>query len=99
MPEVATREKRANRTSLSYFDINQLELAIINRALHDQLEGQKLPGYVSIGKNARILSIQKRNLERLCRSMRRECRGKALEAELRKIRAGSKVFSLFCFQR
>ncbi|MFH1520018.1 MAG: hypothetical protein ABID61_00060 [Candidatus Micrarchaeota archaeon] len=98
MPRLETEEeqtqKRTNVTS--YFDINQLELAIINRALQNQLK-RDVPEYVSIGKNTRILTIQKRNLERLCRKMGRECRDRPLETELKKILSGSKVFSLICF--
>jgi hypothetical protein len=99
MPKVERRKKTTRGIELSFFDLNQLELALINRALQDQLEDDHLPDYVSIGKNSRILSIQKRNLERLCRRMKKEHRGNMLEAELKKIKAGSKVFSLFCFQR
>ncbi|VVC03154.1 Uncharacterised protein [Candidatus Bilamarchaeum dharawalense] len=100
MPKLESEEKKAKqrKVSTSYFDINQLELAIINRALENQLD-QQPPDYVSIGKNARILTIQKRNLETLCRKMKREYKGPALEAELKKILSGSKVFSLFCFAR
>lgn len=98
MPKLETEEKETQtRTNVtSYFDINQLELAIINRALQNQLKSDP-PEYVSIGKNARILTIQKRNLEKLCHKMKRECGEKPLETELKKILSGSKVFSLICF--
>lgn len=98
MPKSETKKKKAKSTRVitSYFDINQLELAIINRALENQLEHEP-PDYVSIGSNVRVLKIQKRNLETLCRKMKKEHRRSALETELRKILSGSKVFSLFCF--
>ncbi|HSB46996.1 MAG TPA: hypothetical protein VLD37_03210 [Candidatus Bilamarchaeum sp.] len=78
---------------VSYFDINQLELAFINRAL----SGDKNipPPVVEIGKNERILRIQKRNLESLCRGRGKEYRASLLEGELKKILSGVKVFSLF----
>lgn len=98
MPQLETEEKETQkRTNVtSYFDINQLELAIINRALQNQLKSDP-PEYVSIGKNSRILTIQKRNLEKLCRKMKREYREQKLDGELKKILSGAKVFSMICF--
>lgn len=96
MPKLETERAQEQKSVVSYFDLNQLELALINRALDERLE-HELPEYVSIGKNSRILGIQKRNLEKLCRKMKREHRGPKLEAELKKILSGAKVFSLICF--
>jgi hypothetical protein len=79
--------------AITYFDINQLELAFINRALAGSRE--EPPPVVEIGRSERILKIQKRNLERLCRGRGREHRPSQLEGELRKIISGAKIFSLF----
>jgi hypothetical protein len=78
---------------LSYFDINQLELAFINRALAGSKD--EPPPVVEIGKSERILRIQKRNLETLCRGQGKEYRASLLEGELKKILSGVKIFSLF----
>jgi hypothetical protein len=78
---------------LSYFDINQLELAFINRALKGNEDA--LPEIVEIGRSERILKIQKRNLERLCQGRGKEFKTALLEGELKKILSGAKIFSLF----
>lgn len=90
-PKVA---KRAPDEFVSFFDINQLELAFINRALKEGGK-TKAPDFIEIGRNLRILRIQKLNLERLLRKGKKETREGALESELRKILSGSKIFSMF----
>jgi hypothetical protein len=78
---------------VSYFDINQLELAFINRALRGIR--QNLPEFVEIGGSERILRIQKHNLERLCQRRGKEFKEASLEGELKKILSGAKIFSFF----
>jgi len=77
----------------SYLDINQLELAFINRALHGRGK-TRMPGFVSIGNSRRILLLQKRNLEILCRRLRKNWQETALESELQKLLGGEKVASI-----
>ena len=77
----------------SYMDINQLELAFINRAL--KKKGGTVPEFVQIGNSKRILSIQKRNLERLCRKLKKEYNEGELDGELGAILSGDKVFVFF----
>jgi hypothetical protein len=89
----AGKETETSDEIVSYFDINQLELAFINRALSGNSEAP--PPAVEIGKSERILRIQKRNLESLCRKSGKEYRAPLLEGELRKIISGAKIFSLF----
>ncbi len=91
--EAAVKEEEFSGPIASYFDINQLELAIINRALHG-MKRDKVPDFVEIGKNERILRIQKRNLEALLRKKGKETGEGALDGELGKILSGKKIFSL-----
>jgi hypothetical protein len=87
------REAERSDEILSYFDINQLELAFINRALAGSRDAP--PPIVEISRSERILKIQKRNLEILCRGQGKEYRTSLLEGELKKIISGIKIFSLF----
>lgn len=91
----AAERSEAERSDeiLSYFDINQLELAFINRALSGSKDAP--PPIVEISRSERILKIQKRNLEILCRGQGKEYRPSLLEGELKKILSGVKIFSLF----
>ncbi len=80
----------------THFDINQLELAMINRAL----EGGETGGmarFVEIGRSERILRIQKRNLEALCRKNGRAHGSSGLESELKGILGGLKALTARCF--
>jgi hypothetical protein len=86
--------RESSDEAISFFDINQLELAIITRALGG-LKGGKVPDFVEIGKNERILRIQKRNLEALLRRKGKETGEGALEGELKKILSGAKIFTFF----
>jgi len=81
---------------ISYLDINQLELAYINRAL-DSPRKTNVPHFVEIGKNKRILNIQRRNLISVCRGMGKERSKGKLEGELSKVLSGQKRLSLKCF--
>ena len=78
----------------SYFDINQLELACINRVL----EGKeyKLKNQVNIGKTKRILGIQKKNLEHLLARTKKAHGKKDLDRELAMILAGRKSIPFAC---
>ncbi|MFN7990821.1 MAG: hypothetical protein U0R44_01545 [Candidatus Micrarchaeia archaeon] len=87
------KQETESAETVSYFDLNQLELAFINRALNGSME--KPPGIVDIAAKERILRIQKGNLEKLCKKRGKECRPLALEHELKKILSGAKIFSLF----
>ena len=88
------RKKAVVDSYRSYFDLNQLELAFINRAL-DGEHLPTIPEFVEIGKSKRILSIQKRNLERLCTKLGRKKGSTLLKSELNKILNGEKVFVMF----
>ena len=79
---------------ISFLDINQLELAFINKVLRTRRK-LRLPEFVEIGKNKRILLIQKQNLERLCRKIGRKVPEGELEEELDRILSGNKIFSFF----
>ena len=59
-------------------NINQYELAIINRILKNPDNRFKHSG-ANVGKNPRILKIQKKNLESLCKSLGVEYRESELE--------------------
>ncbi len=91
--ETVVKEVEESGQIASYFDINQLELAIINRALRG-MKQEKIPDFVEIGKKERILRIQKRNLEALLRKKGKETREGVLDAELGRILSGVKIFSL-----
>ncbi len=82
--------------AVTHFDINQLELAFINRALDGKI-GDKMPGFVEIGRSERILRIQKRNLEALCRKNGRAHGSSGLESELKGILGGLKALTARCF--
>ncbi len=80
----------------THFDINQLELAMINRALEGGETGG-MPRFVEIGRSERILRIQKRNLEALCRKNGRAHGSSGLESELKGILGGLKALTARCF--
>jgi hypothetical protein len=92
--DTARRHSEGRTVSVSYFDLNQLELAFINRALSGETR-PRLPKIVEIGKSERILRIQKRNLEALCRRHGKAAGSGQLEAELKGILSGARIFSLF----
>lgn len=89
------RKKSGSDVTVSYFDLNQLELAFVNRALKDPRV--KTPPVVEIGKKKRILELQKKNLMRLCGKMKKERGESRLESELKKILSGRRSLSLRCF--
>jgi len=68
-------------------DINQFELAIINRALRGDREAAKRLT-VDIGNSDRILRIQKRNLSALLRDLGRPSDARTLERALQMILSG-----------
>ncbi|NYZ74017.1 hypothetical protein H0O00_02655 [Candidatus Micrarchaeota archaeon] len=94
----AVKKSRKERIGedVSYLDLNQLELAYINRAVE---EGRRpaVPPFVEIGNSRRILLIQKTNLESLCRQNGKEYRKGPLEGELRGVLGGRKGLSIGCF--
>lgn len=93
---VKTSRKERIGEDVSYLDLNQVELAYINRALE---EGRRtdVPHFVEIGRTKRILLIQKGNLEDLCRTTGKEYRKRSLESELGGILMGRKLLSIGCF--
>lgn len=91
-----TARRQDSELSVSYLDINQLELAYINRAL-DNPRKTDIPHFVEIGKNKRILNLQRKNLMTLCRGMGKERSKGKLEGELSKVLSGEKRLSLNCF--
>jgi len=95
MPKSKTSRRTSESTEVSYFDINQLELAYINRVLRNPRG--RVPPSVRISRKRRILELQRRNLLELCRGSKRERRSSSLESELRKILSGEKRLSLRCF--
>jgi hypothetical protein len=80
----AIKEKSKNKRSKSpkskkvQLTINQYELAVINRILKDPKNRDKHPN-ANVGKNPRILKIQKKNLEDLCKSLDLDCDEENLE--------------------
>jgi hypothetical protein len=94
MPRRKSGKRSGSDVELSYFDLNQLELAFINRALRNPRV--KTPPVVEIGKKKRILELQKKNLMRLCTKMRKERRAPQLEKELKRILGGKRLLSLRC---
>jgi hypothetical protein len=92
----ARRGVKSDPGAVTHFDINQLELAFINRALEGS-GGEGMPRFVEIGRSERILRIQKRNLEALCRKNGRAHGAGALESELKGIVSGLKALSARCF--
>jgi hypothetical protein len=83
--------------SISYFDINQLELAFINRLLRG--EKTEIPEVVDVSRNPRVLKIQKKNLEAILMRHGKEKREGQLEGELKRILSGAKIFSIFPHKR
>jgi hypothetical protein len=74
-------------------DINQLELALVNRAL----DGDEVPPDADIGGNERVLKLQQKNLRDLCRELGREYKKEELELMLLAILDGGSVLSIGCF--
>ncbi|MBI5046401.1 hypothetical protein HZC07_01580 [Candidatus Micrarchaeota archaeon] len=84
---------------VSFFDINQLELAQINHLL-DQIEKSKRVTdrrFTNLSRTKRILLIQKYNLEEMCKKLKKETRKGELQKELALILSGEKSLSLSCF--
>jgi len=74
-------------------DINQFELALINRALN----GERIPEgpfEAQIGNSERILRIQKRNLSSLLRSLGKPNDPRSLEKSLRSLLNGKSTLRL-----
>ena len=94
MPRSKSGKRSSSSVDVSYFDLNQLELAFINRALRNPRA--KTPPVVEIGKKKRILELQKKNLMRICKKMKKERGASALESELKRILGGRRLLSLRC---
>ena len=98
MPRAKKAKKKSSDVdvSVSYFDLNQLELAFVNRAL-DNPRRANVPDFVDISRKRRILKIQKKNLMDECKKSGKENRKGPLESELKKILGGLRTLSLKCF--
>jgi hypothetical protein len=96
--EEKTRRGHVETSAISYFDLNQLELAFINRVLRGE-KRDRIPDVVDIGNSDRVLRIQKRNLEAILFKGGKERREGQLEGELKRILSGGKIFSLFPHKR
>lgn len=83
-------------SAASYFDINQLELAVINSLLESSSNIQ-LTVINFAGLPERTLHVQKTNLEKLLRRLNREHNPKSLKSELGKIISGEKSLPIRCF--
>jgi len=96
--DAAPKRKRGNqrRQLHSQLDINQIELAYINLRLRDPTRSD-VPEFVEIGNSERILRIQKKNLEGLCRRLGRAVGVRYLESELRRLICGEKLLAPFGF--
>ncbi|MBD3210418.1 hypothetical protein GF318_03480 [Candidatus Micrarchaeota archaeon] len=92
-----TARERSSASATSYMDINQLELAFINRVLDNPREKREIPDFVEIGRSKRILQIQKRNLQSTLRGMDRERAKGRLESELRSVLSSKKRLPISCF--
>jgi hypothetical protein len=88
--KAAARKKPPLRTSMN---INQLELAMVNRAL----DGGEVPPDANIGNSERVLKLQQKNLRDLCRKLGNEYKKEELEAMLLAILGGGSVLSIGCF--
>ncbi len=91
---VAEAEEIAHANAIAEIDINQLELAVINRALRGEQSG--LERRANIGKNRRILHIQRANLIELLKMNKKKYDERILERELQAVLAGKKVLSFIC---
>ena len=83
--------------SVSFFDINQLELAIIHHALEGNPDAPAKFSHVEIGETKRILELQRDNLIRQIKSKGGEIDPKSLKKELDLILGGKKVLGPKCF--
>lgn len=85
-----TQKRAPVRTDM---DINQLELALVNRAL----DGEEVPPDADIGNSERILKLQQKNLRDLCKELGRDYEKQELEERLLAILGGGSVLSIGCF--
>jgi len=90
-----SREVESYGETYTYLDLNQLELALINRALRGK--AGRLPDFIQIGKNKRILLLQRENLEQLCRKLGKVHRNAELENQLLLLLGGRKLASVRCY--
>lgn len=97
-----TKETGSGET-VSFFDINQLELAFINRAIkedikkHHEKSQKRMLGFTQIGKKKRTLILQKLNLEALLRKSGKEHQESKLDGELKRVLSGERKLSLRCY--
>ena len=84
-------------SGVSFLDINQFELAVINHTLKNEKNRVSF-SFVSFDKlPATTLKKQKRNLENLLRKFNRKYDSKSLAGELGKILSGEKCLPIRCF--
>ncbi len=88
-----TVKYRQNTKPKSPLDINQIELAFINRAL----SGDEIPPEIEISPVPRIQRIQKKNLESMCKKLKKETDRDLLEKELVLLLNGEKSLPIMAF--
>ncbi len=93
MKAAAKAPQKRRAPARTDMDINQLELALVNRAL----DGDDVPPDADIGNSDRVRRIQQRNLRDLCGELGRENKKGELEAMLLAILNGGSVLSIGCF--
>lgn len=79
--KLTKKKSKSPKSKKVQLTINQYELAVINRILKDPKSRAKHPT-ANVGKNVRILKIQKKNLEDLCNSLGIDCDEDNLESIL-----------------
>lgn len=84
------------KSEVSFFDINQLELAIIYHALEGNPDAPKFSN-VEVGETKRILELQRDNLVKAIKSKGGETDPKALKKELDLIWSRRKMPGPKCF--
>ena len=92
--ELRNKRKNSNRPK-SPLDINQIELAFINRIIDGEIE--EIPQDLEISSIPRIQKIQKRNLENLCKKLKKEYDKNLLEKELVLLLNGEKSLPIGAF--
>ena len=88
--KTAVRKKPPKQTNMN---INQLELALVNRAL----DGEEVPPDADIGNSERVLKLQQKNLRDLLRELGEEYKKEELESMLLAILGGGSVLSIGYF--
>ncbi|MEK6982716.1 MAG: hypothetical protein AABX38_07310 [Candidatus Micrarchaeota archaeon] len=92
-----TKTSMKPRSDVSFFDINQLELAVIYHALEGNPDAPAKFSHVEVGDTKRILEIQRDNLAKYIYAKGKQVDPKLLKKELDLLLLGKKVLSPKCF--